>query len=567
MNQLEKKLTELSEALTTTLVKLKFPEKEIHFEYPKEESHGDYATNIAFQLSKELGSSPLEIAEKIVKIFPKIPGIEYIQVAAPGFINFSLSEEYITDALKNFNAQKKIDSGKEIKICIDSSHPNIAKPLHFGHLRSTILGESLARIFRYTGGEVLQDNFLGDWGTQFGKLVVAIHKWGDRESIDKNPIKELTKLYQKFHKEVEDDPELEKQGAEEFRKMEIDRDEENLTLWKWIVDESMKEVQVFYDLMDAHFDCIRGESFWEPRQAETLKLMQEKKVSTEGEGGALVVHFPEKTKLPTMIYRRSDGATLYQTRDLTRILYYDKEGYTVLSHIVANDQFMHFKRVFETAKMLGVTAKCEHIDFGLVRLPEGKLSTRKGVTINLMEIFDEAKKRVRTSLDERGTDFSEEEKNELVKMIAIGAIKFNDLSQNRTTDITFDWERMLSFEGFSAPFLQYAYARARSILRKKEAQEQSSQNFKITHPAERRLAKTILDFHQNVLLAAEKRMPHFIAEYVYELASTFNNFYGECPILQAGEDERNSRLFLTTQMCETLQQGLFLLGIGVPEKM
>jgi arginyl-tRNA synthetase len=319
--------------------------------------------------------------------------------------------------------------------------------------------------------------------------------------------------------------------------------------------------------MDAHFDCIRGESHWETMIESTFEFMKKKKILVEGERGALVVHFPEETKLPTMLYKRSDGATLYQTRDLTRILYYDREGYDILLHVVGSDQFMHFKRVFETAKMLGIAVACEHIDFGLVRLPEGKMSTRKGITIDLMNIFEEAERRVRASLDERNIDFSQEEKEKLVKILSVGAVKFNDLSQNRTTDITFNWEKMLSFEGFSAPFLQYSYARANSIFKKDRDTNFVPDDFVIQQNAEKRLTKKILQFPQIVIAACEKRAPHLMAQYLYELASVFNSFYVQCPILKAPEKQKKSRLFLTKKMSETLKKGLCLLTIEAPERM
>jgi len=562
----------IGKALQKIKVGAGFSPDDVLIEIPNGEEFGDFSTNIAMQYAKKFGKNPREIAELIRTNFPKNDIVEKIEIAGPGFLNLFLTDQFLQTELQKFDPEKKLNLGKGVKICLDSSHPNIAKPLHFGHLRSTIIGEALTRILRQAGYDVLHDNFLGDWGTQFGKLVVAIKKWGnmDEISVSEHPIDELVRLYQKFHEEAEKNPELEKEGAEEFRKMEMEQNAENLKLWKWIVEESLREVQKFYKYIDASFDLIRGESFYEKMLPQALELLRTSGVGSVGEKGALIVQFPEETKLPPMIFQRADGATLYQTRDICRILLYEKESINIMIHVVGSDQSLHFRQLFQTAKMLGLKPQCEHTSYGLVRLPEGKMSTRKGNIVGLQEVLQEAEERVRQILKERKVDFSEEEKNALVHTLAVGAVKFNDLSQNRNTTVVFEWDKMLSFEGFSAPFLQYSYARARSIFRKDEEQGKTkfgASDLMLKEKPERQLAKKILDFPAVVLLAAEKRMPHFIAQYVYELAARFNHFYAECPILPAAEAEKKARLYLTEKMCETLKQGLYLLGINVPERM
>ena len=536
---------------------------------PESEEHGDYASNIALQMAKSLRLPPRTVAERIQRAIPHSSILEKIEIAGAGFLNFFLKTEVLLPALQQFNPEEALLPPKKERICIDFSHPNIAKPLHFGHLRSTIIGESLRRIFLYAGHDVFGDNFLGNWGTQFGKLVVAIRKWGNMEQIAKNPTEELVSLYRKFHDEVEHNPELEKEGAEEFRKMEVEGNEENLKLWKWIVEVSLEELQKFYDRLDVHFDAIRGEQFYEQFLPTTLQ-----KIETIGEvsQGALIVRFPkegspEQEEMPVMLFRRSDGATLYQTRDLARILYYQDQHFDDLLYVVSNEQGLHFRQVFETARKLGVETRLEHISFGLVRLKEGKMSTRKGNVVGLEEVFSEAIARVKEILSERVMNLSEEERNVLAENIAIGAIKFNDLCQNRTTDIIFDWEKMLSFEGYSGPFLQYSYARAKSILRKTPElgeflAESSLEIF------ERRLAKKVLDFPLAVEMAAETRRPNLIAQYLFELAQIFNGFYQNLPILKASSvEEKNRRLFLVQKTSLVLAKGLDLLGIVAPEEM
>lgn len=535
-------------------------------ENPKHEGYGDYACSVAMKMAKKAGKNPREVAQNIIDALPENTIIEKAEIAGPGFINITIKNEAVAEALQKFDAEKKRKNTNPKKIEVEFGNPNIAKPLHFGHFRGLIIGESLARLLRFTGNEVLTDNFIGDWGTQFGKLIVAIRKWGDVAEIDKNPTKELVRLYRKFHDEMT--PELEAEGAEEFRKMEVERDEKNFELWRWIVKESMSDFYKVANRLDAHFNVVRGESFYEKMLPEVLKQLEKSGVATREKEGALVVHFSEEKKLPNMIFQKTDGATLYQTRDLAKIIFYDAEGFDEMIYIVGNEQSLHFRQLFATAKLLGYTGKWVHVGHGLVKAKEGgKMSSRSGSGVGLDEVLDEAYKKSLDILEKHNSEIAGKEREELAEDIAMGALKFNDLSQNRTTDIIFDWEKMLSFTGFSAPFLQYSAVRCASILRKSGETIETHNLSSLQHETEQKLAKKILGFSAATKESAEKLEPHHLAKYLFELASDFNSFYAACPILHAEKTEKNTRLFLTKKTGETLKQGLYLLGIKTPKRM
>jgi len=565
-------LKEKIEKLLKKALKKAF-QKEINLQinWCKDFSHGDFSSNIALILAKELKKNPLEIGKEIIKNFPTNNLLKKIE-SKNGFLNFFLQDREVFQEIFYFNPEQKIiaENFKNKKINIDFSHPNIAKPLHFGHFRSTIIGESLVRILRYCSAEVLADNYLGDWGTQFGKLVVAIRKWGDKEKIKTNPIQELVQLYQYFYQQAENNPGLEKEGAEEFRKMEKEKDPENLALWQWIVDVSLDELKTFYQKIDANFDCIRGESYWEKFITKTLDFMRKKKVLVSDQG-AEVVFFEEETNLPPMLFVRSDGASFYQTRDIARILFYEKENFTDMIYVVGADQNLHFKQLAETSKMLGLKSKIKHVQFGLMRLKSGKMSTRKGTSIGIEEVLEKAEEYTEKILQKkRITSFSATEKKQLKKIISMGALKFNDLSQNRLKDIVFDWDKMLSFEGYSAPFLQYSYARGKSILRKSKINLKQNMFFETDsswQKEEIELVKKILNFTEIVILSAEKLRPNILAEYLFSLAHYFNKFYARVKILSLPKKEKEMRLFLINKTCQVLKKGLYLLGIDAPDRM
>lgn len=554
--------------ISQALQSLGISEKNISLEIPEKQEFGDFSCNIAMQLAKKMGKSPRILAQEIIDALPENNIIEKTDIAGPGFINFFVQDTFVVQNFLAFSPENPLHPEKSKKICIDSSHPNIAKPLHFGHLRSTVIGDSLAKILTHCGHQVLKDSFLGDWGTGFGKLVVAIEKWGDLEKIKKNPIEELVTLYRKFTEEAKENPTLEDEGREAFRKLEMENDEKIKEKWEWIRSVSLEELQKFYDSIGVSFDRTQGESFYVPLGEKTLE-----KIETIGEisEGALVVKFLNEEKeeqMPLILFRRADGATLYQTRDVSRILWYEKEEhYDELIYVVSHEQSLHFRQIFETAKKLGSHITCEHVSFGLVLGTDGKkFSTRKGNGVGLDEVFDEAKEKVAGIISERVDTFSNEEKQTLIAQIAIGAIKFNDLSQNRNTDIVFDWEKMLCFEGFSGPFLQYSHARAKSLLQKNEIY--SSIPMQGWSETELPLIKKILEFSDIVFQAGETKRPNILAEYLFQLAKQFNGFYQNTPILKAETEEaKQCRIYLVHIFANTLKKGLELLGIEAPEKM
>jgi len=366
-------------------------------------------------------------------------------------------------------------------------------------------------------------------------------------------------LYKKFHAAADENPDLEKKAAAVFHALEVGGDQKLFEKWKWIVDVSLAELQKFYDRLGVRFDEIRGEQFYEKFLKSTLDRLEKSGVATREKGGALVAHFSETENLPNLIFQKSDGATLYQTRDLARILFYADKKVDELIYVVASEQNLHFRQIFAAAKKLGVKTRFFHANFGMILGPDGKkFSTRRGNGVGLDEVFDEAVAKTREKIAEHGGEISEN----LVEILAIGALKWNDLSQNRTTNIVFDWEKMLDMTGFSGPFVQYSAVRVKSIFRK------HGQNFKnpaeifFSEKSEIALAKKLLGFFSAVKKAADQKMPHFLAHFLFELAGEFNSFYAACPI-----SKNPTRLFLAKKVGQTLEIGLNLLGIQTPEKM
>lgn len=570
-------LKEKIRALVAEIVSKKFPGEsvEIKIEYPTEAMHGDYAINIAFALGKKFKRSPNDIAEELAKAIDRPNWISKIEVAGAGFLNFFLAEDFLTeflDEVKNagddFGASE-IAKGKTV--VTDTSHPNVAKPMGAHHLLSTIIGNALNRIFAAVGYRVIRDNYIGDWGTQFGKLIWAIKKWGHESEIKKNPIPELLKLYVRFHEEAEKTAGLDDEGREEFLMLESG-DPENRRLWKWIVDLSLKEFKKIWDRLDVGFDYIHGESFYEDKMKEIIDLGVKKGVFMTGEGGALIAELEDK-KMPPCLIRKSDGATLYATRDLARTKYWEDTWHPDLMVIVADSaQNLHFRQFFEVASRLDITdAQNIHIVFGRMRFPEKRMSTRKGNIVLLEDLLDEAEEGAYKIVCEKNPELPEAKKREVARQVGIGAVKYAVLSQNRLTDITFTWDRMLSLEGNSAPYVQYASARARAILRKcarpAGAGTPKSKVYILREKEEVAVARLLPKFPEVVAHAAEEFKPNLIANYLYELASRFNTFYAALPVLQAEPAVQEIRLQLVEATALVIKNGLSLLGIEAPEEM
>jgi arginyl-tRNA synthetase len=606
--------------LLQEIVGHKFPEeaKKIKIEYPKEELHGDYAANIALQIGNKIGANPREVAEELIKAIDKPDYIDKMEVAGPGFINFFLSEDAleqnINKILKQGDDYGESKAGLKKTVIVEYSSPNIAKPLGVHHLLSTIIGQSLYDIYKNRGFTTLSINHIGDWGTQFGKLTYAYGKWGSREEIEKDPIPELLKLYVKFHDEAERNEELNQKARDEFRKLE-EGDAESKELWKWFVDISLKDVQKTYDKLGGiTFDFTLGESYYEDKMEAVVEEGKEKGVFKEGEGGSLIAEFEDENIAPFVI-KKSDGTTLYATRDLATFKYrLEKWDPTKILYTVDVAQSLHFKQLFDVAKRLGWDSeKGEHVVFGRMQLPEGGMSTRKGNVILLNDVLDEAVKRSLQVIEEKSPAL--ENKEEAAKKIGIGAVKYNILSQNRISDITFDWDKMLSLDGNSSPYLQYTYARAKSILRKaKELKAAnlvpSTEEEKPTAPKRRRkkvepkkeqfslfeaiehldnggdLSKDVLPdpkgatekeelllralskFSESIAHAAEENKPNLLSNYLYNLAQKFNSFYNSVPVIKADkEDKFNHRINIVEASSQVLKNGLELLQVEVIEEM
>ena len=550
-----------------------FPNKElkpVEITVATNENFGDYQCNFAMINSKIIGDNPRKIAEEIKNNFPYGDVIEKLEIAGPGFINIFLSDKYISNSIK------KIGEGYDFsflnrkgKVIVDFSSPNIAKRMHIGHLRSTIIGESICRIYKFLGYDVVADNHIGDWGTQFGKLIVGYRNWLNKEAYEKNAIEELERVYVKFSDEAEKDPSLEDLARAELKKVQ-DGEEENTKLWKEFITESLKEYNKLYKRLDIHFDTYYGESFYNDMMADVVKELVDKKIAIDDDG-AKVVFFDEKDNLFPCIVQKKDGAYLYSTSDIATVKF-RKNTYDVNKMIYLTDarQQDHFKQVFKITDMLGWDIEKYHIWFGIIRFADGILSTRKGNVIKLEELLDEAHSRAYDVVNEKNPNLSEEEKQNIAEVVGVSSVKYADLSQNKQSDIIFEWDKMLSFEGNTAPYLLYTYARIQSILRKVAEQNinlNENIEIKTENKIEKSLATYLLAFPISALKAAETFKPNLIADYLYELSKKLNSFYNNCPILNQDIETLKSRALLIKKTGEVLKEGLELLGIPVLNKM
>jgi len=437
--------------------------------------------------------------------------------------------------------------------------------MHVGHLRSTIIGDALANIFEFAGYKVVRWNYLGDWGTQFGKLITAYKKWGDDKKIEKDPVNELNNLYVRFHEEVENNPGLNDEAREEFKKLE-DGDKENRELWAKFKKDSVKEFEGMYDMLGIKFDEWIGEAFYEKDLEPLTERLIKDGIATESEG-ALIVDLKDKGLSPGLI-RKSDGATLYLTRDIANLEYRIKKYKPdTLLYVVDNGQSLHFQQLFEIAEIIGLKADAHHVKFGLVLSEDLKrLSTRAGRHISLTDVVNESIKRARAVVDAKQSELDEGERSEIAKAVGIGALKYNDLSQNRQSDIAFDWDKMLSFEGNSGPYLQYTYTRLKSIL-SKAGKFGGFKEDVLKSEADLDLVFKLVMFPEIIRMVTENYFPHYLANYIYDLARTVNSYYEKEPVLKADGDLRDARLHLVQSAAETLRTGLNLLGIETVERM
>ena len=535
---------------------------------------GDFQTNFAMMSSKLIGKNPREIANTIIENFEKNDIIEKLEVAGPGFINIFLKNSFLNEEIKKLENEKYDFSFLNIDktVIIDYSSPNIAKRMHIGHLRSTIIGDSIKRILNFLGFKTLADNHIGDWGTQFGKLIVAYKNWLDKKAYEEDPIGELERIYVLFSDKAKKDPALEDEAREELKKLQLGN-EDNQKLWKEFIDISLKEYNKVYERLDVNFDYYYGESFYNDMMPSVLEELKKKNIAREDQG-ALVVFF-EDDKLPPAIVQKKDGSFLYTTSDLATMKFRKNELKVDEAVYLTDDrQQNHFKQVFEIGKMLGepYDYKKTHIVFGIMRFGDQIFSSRSGNTIRLVDLLDEAKKQVKKVIDEKNPNIPEKEKEKIAETIGSGAIKYFDLSQNRTSDITFTWEKVLNFEGNTGPYLQYTYVRIMSIFRKLEEENINVENTDIVLDEmagiERELASELLKFPQAVVKSYENFRPNIIADYLFDTAKLFNSFYNSSSILKE-EDKQvmDARILLAKKAAFVLKEGLELLGIKTVNRM
>ena len=543
----------------------------LFFQSTADEKFGDYQTNFAMAASKVFKKAPRAVAEQLVAALPENKLVDKVEIAGPGFINIFLNNGYAADLVKSSFTEKWDFShiNTDGIVVIDYSSPNIAKPMHVGHLRTTIIGDSLKRIMRFLGYQVIADNHLGDWGTQFGKLIVGWHRWLDKESFEKDPISELERIYIAFGEAAEQNPELDDLARIELKKVQ-DGDPENLALWKKFVDITLSECKRIYEYLGIDFDTYYGESFYHPLMPDVIRELEEKKIAVESEG-ALVVFFDEKLNIPPCIVRKKDGAFLYATSDLATIKF-KHENYKMNKAVYVTDdrQALHFRQIFTIAGLLGWNMEFVHVPFGVMSFQGEILKTRAGNTIKLKDLFREAENKGLAVVEEKNPSLPDDEKRKIAKAVGIGALKYSDLSQNRTSNIDFSWEKALSFDGNTAPYLQYSYARVQSIkrnAREKGFEVDRSADLILESGIERSIALSILKFPEAVEKSAELYRPNFIADHIFDLAQKFSSFYNSTPILKAELPLLKSRLLLAEAVAGVIKTGLDLLGIDVVERM
>lgn len=542
---------------------------------------GDFQCNDAMALAKKLRKPPRVIAQTIVDNLDNDNAPATVAIAGAGFINLTVKQEVLASWLKS--AATLPDVGQQRKIVIDYSSPNVAKPMHIGHIRSTVIGNALHRIFKALGYDVIADNHIGDWGTQFGIIIKGYREFLDKEALDKDPIEELQRIYVESYsrcKADENATEAEKAAAEAWlndcreETVKLQQgDKDNRALWQEFIRLSMGEFDKIYDRLDVHFDTTRGESYYQDQLAGVVEKLTEAGMAKESDG-AQIVDLTEDG-LDIAIVRKRDGGFNYTTTDIATVATRMRDyAPAQMVYITDERQQLHFKQFFHISHKLGIvddSCKLSHVWFGLMRLPEGVISTRQGNLIKLETLLDEAEKRARAIIDGSGKEMSEEEKTRLAAQIGVGAIKYADLSHDPQTMIVFTWDKALALDGNSGPYLQYAHARICSLLDKYRAavpgKDPMDAPIIFTDPVEKQLALQILKYSAAVVRAAENCKPNILADFLFALAQQYSSFYQRFQILKADPEIRDSRAHLCALTAQTLRNGLALLGIETPERI
>lgn len=542
---------------------------------------GDFQCNDAMGLAKKLHQAPRAIATKIVEALDQENAPATVSVAGPGFINLTVKPEWIAAELEKQQGLPNIGDG--LKVVIDYSSPNVAKPMHIGHIRSTVIGNALHRIFKALGYDVIADNHIGDWGTQFGIIIKGYREFLDKDALAADPIEELQRIYVKSYaktKAADDASEAEKAEAAAWLdacRMETVKlqqgDKDNRALWQEFIRLSMGEFDRVYNRLDVHFDTTRGESYYQDQLAGVVENLEKTGMAKESDG-AMIVDLSDDG-LDVAIVRKRDGGFNYTTTDIatvaTRMRDYNPAQ---IIYITDERQQLHFKQFFHICRKIGLvpdTCDLSHVWFGLMRLPEGTISTRQGNLIKLETLLDEAEKRALAIIDASGKDYTDEQKKELAAAIGIGAVKYADLSHDPQNMIVFTWDRALALEGNSGPYLQYAHARICSLLAKfRDAvpgADPAKAKLILADPVEKQLALQILRFQDAVVRAAQTCKPNALADYLFALSQTYSSFYQRFPILKAEPALRDSRARLCSLVENRLKEGLGLLGIVAPERI
>ncbi|MDU1539895.1 MAG: arginine--tRNA ligase [Paeniclostridium sordellii] len=538
-------------------------------EVPPNSEMGDYAFP-CFRLAKVFRKAPNMIAADIAQSIEANEAISKVEPAG-GYVNFfvnksQLAKTVINDVLTKGKDYGHSDLGKDKTVVIDFSSPNIAKPFHIGHIRTTVIGNALYKIYDSQGYNTIRVNHLGDYGTQFGKLIVAFKKWGSKEAVEANPIPELLKLYIQFHDEAEKHPEMEDEARAWFTKLE-NKDKEAVDLWQWFRDESLKEFSRVYDLLDIEFDSYAGESFYSDKMDRVIDIIKDKDLLKESEGTNIVDL--EEYNMPPALITKKDGSTLYMTRDLAAALY-RKENYDFEKciYVVGSQQSLHFQQLFKVLELVGFdwAKDMVHVPFGMVALEEGTMSTRKGRVVFLEDVLKQAIEKTKETMLAKNPNAKNVD--EIAKQVGVGAVVFQELSNSRIKDYTFSWERTLSFEGETGPYVQYTHARCCSVLRKANMEVSTDIDYNLLTDADSsEVIKLIASFNKNILVALRKNEPHIVTRFVLDLAQAFNKFYHENPILVDDIEVKKARVALVAATKQTIENALALLGMGSPERM
>ena len=535
-------------------------------EVPSHAEHGDLAFPV-FQLAKVFRKAPQAIAQEVAE---QVDASKFDKVVAMGpYVNFFLKRgavvnETLHAVLEGGASYGQSDLGQGRNVVIDMSSPNIAKPMSMGHLRSTVIGNSISLILAKLGYQPVRVNHLGDWGTQFGKLIVAYQGWGDEATVKADPVKELVKLYVDFHEKAETQPELEDQARAIFKRLE-DGDPEMLALWQWFREESLKEFQKVYDLLEVEFDSYNGEAFYNDKMDEIVDLLEEKGLLSV-DNGATLVHLENET-LPPALIKKSDGSTLYLTRDLATA-YYRKRTYDFAKnlYVMGSEQSVHFKQLQTVLEMMGNewAKDMAHVPFGLITLNGKKLSTRKGKIVLLEEVLKEAIILARQQIEHKNPGL--ENKDQVARQVGVGAVVFHDLKTERMNSFDFNLEEIVQFEGETGPYVQYTHARSRSILSKYGQEVDLSVEFDLSDDYAWEVAKKLADYPRIIRQAGDRYEPSVVAKYLVQLAQLFNKYYANSRILDQDAGTA-SRIALVAAVAQVLKDGLHLLGLHAPDKM